>query len=498
MREAGKRRWRIAGLTVSVSAVFVTGIVLAGVVSAAPLSASANGRAMAQLAPTKLVLPDLSTRGAVMKYVRSLGVDPTGLVIQRGARNYAGPNCPGPNWNCTRASKVVQIAAPLARARTIAGAQALATAFKKGTENVYECRAATCNAPAQIGADRNVVICDQDTTQAQTIDGNVVQVQTCTATQTGARNEFRVKQTIKQREGAVQLAKQVATAAQTATEENRAHVKQYVDQNSNVHATGATVQRQAAEQYVDLNQTGTGDADNWGRTDQTVKENAHATATGAAAILQEQQAEDIDPDTPPPPAEPAQTSSIVDQDSDTGTNTSHRSLAHDLKAHANAQSGAVTQRQGVFNGGLNASSEDFVHQFSAGVSRSDNNLDEKQDAHAQTEGVAVIEQTAPQYCCSAQDFNPKNQFNAHESSTQIAKGADSPVQFTSLFVDMQSSGEARFTQSAKQNDEHETFRDEGEVCFSNLTLGDVGDDDGPGPLQAVGSCVDDDDSTVPD
>jgi hypothetical protein len=53
----------------------------------------------------------LSTRAAVVDYLRSLGINPAGVVIQRGKKNYAGPNCPGGDWNCTTAQQVVQIAA---------------------------------------------------------------------------------------------------------------------------------------------------------------------------------------------------------------------------------------------------------------------------------------------------------------------------------------------------------------------------------------------------
>ena len=55
--------------------------------------------------PTKHAI-DLSTNAAVKQYLRSLGISPRGVVIQRGARNYAGPNCPGKGWNCTRSHKV--------------------------------------------------------------------------------------------------------------------------------------------------------------------------------------------------------------------------------------------------------------------------------------------------------------------------------------------------------------------------------------------------------
>jgi hypothetical protein len=59
--------------------------------------------------PTKHAI-NLSTNAAVKQYLRSLGMSPRGIVIQRGARNYAGPQCPGKGWNCTRSQRVVQIA----------------------------------------------------------------------------------------------------------------------------------------------------------------------------------------------------------------------------------------------------------------------------------------------------------------------------------------------------------------------------------------------------
>jgi hypothetical protein len=59
--------------------------------------------------PAKPAL-NLSTNAKVREYLRSLGISPRGVVIQRGARNYAGPRCPGKRWACTRSHRVVQIA----------------------------------------------------------------------------------------------------------------------------------------------------------------------------------------------------------------------------------------------------------------------------------------------------------------------------------------------------------------------------------------------------
>src|SRR5262249_40319967 len=78
--------------------------VLAVFATAAALttSAGATNRGSAKI--------DLSTRGGVAVYLASQGISMHGVVIQRGARNYAGPNCPGKGWTCTTAKRVVQIA----------------------------------------------------------------------------------------------------------------------------------------------------------------------------------------------------------------------------------------------------------------------------------------------------------------------------------------------------------------------------------------------------
>src|SRR5262245_11596706 len=63
---------------------------------------------------------DVSTRSAVIHYLRSIHVNPRKVVIQRGARNYAGPNCPGKGWRCANTRRtVVQVAKPGGRNRFV-------------------------------------------------------------------------------------------------------------------------------------------------------------------------------------------------------------------------------------------------------------------------------------------------------------------------------------------------------------------------------------------
>src|SRR4051812_6425946 len=76
--------------------------------AAAAAKASTAGARRGELLRTT----NLNTLAGAARYLRAIGVDPRGLVIQRGARNYAGPNCPGAGWACTStAHPVIQIAA---------------------------------------------------------------------------------------------------------------------------------------------------------------------------------------------------------------------------------------------------------------------------------------------------------------------------------------------------------------------------------------------------
>src|SRR5438128_5198398 len=53
----------------------------------------------------------LSSTKSINAYLRSIGVNPVSVVRQNGVLNYAGPNCPGKGWTCTRSTRVVQMAA---------------------------------------------------------------------------------------------------------------------------------------------------------------------------------------------------------------------------------------------------------------------------------------------------------------------------------------------------------------------------------------------------
>lgn len=130
------------------------------------------------------VKPDLSTLPKIERYLRSIGIEPNSVVIQRGPKNYAGPNCPGPAWNCTTAQHVVQVST---RARAADGGQ-----------NRFVCRrdrgAGTVTADAtppdqsctivQPGGHSNSATCDIQTSGST---GTISQA--CFITQGGSQNK---------------------------------------------------------------------------------------------------------------------------------------------------------------------------------------------------------------------------------------------------------------------------------------------------------------------
>src|SRR3954454_14112376 len=69
---------------------------------------------------------NVSTRTAVVHYLRSIHVNAKHAVVQRGLRNYAGAHCPGTRWACASTKHtVVQIA-------------------KQGGQNRFVCRSSKC------------------------------------------------------------------------------------------------------------------------------------------------------------------------------------------------------------------------------------------------------------------------------------------------------------------------------------------------------------------
>lgn len=130
----------VAGLTAGASAATDAGARMKGIEGAsalqraavaeqAPLAAlrsayAAKTHRTMRLTSVRPTLRMLSTTAGVKRYLRTIGMNPAGVVIQRGRLNYAGPNCPGKAWTCTRSRKVVQIAHAATTVRSLAGRNA--------------------------------------------------------------------------------------------------------------------------------------------------------------------------------------------------------------------------------------------------------------------------------------------------------------------------------------------------------------------------------------
>ena len=168
---------------------------------------------------------DLSTNAGVREYLRSLGISPRGVVIQRGARNYAGPRCPGKRWTCTRSHRAIQIASHRGK-------------------NRFRCSVARC---VVVQVTRSLLAANT----AKCIRTTGI-TQSCTITQsgTGPNTAIVYMSAVKKLSGSglTQNATQTATITQTATAQdanqvqNKACVSQITDIQSTTRAkTGVPV-----------------------------------------------------------------------------------------------------------------------------------------------------------------------------------------------------------------------------------------------------------------
>ena len=208
-------------------------IVLVLLAAGVALGASAGAGATGQT----LQRPDLSSRAAVNNYLISIGVNPNGVVVQRGARVYAGPNCPGAAWTCTRAMQVVQLAAVQNKFEcTPVAAQSVGT--DQGANACFI---------MQGGPGKNEATCSLENTDTATPSSIS---QTCSIDQTNTENDnvATIKMVIGQTgvEGA-QDAHQLAHVVQSnETGDNFSTIEQRISQTENTADAGCVAESEAA------------------------------------------------------------------------------------------------------------------------------------------------------------------------------------------------------------------------------------------------------------
>jgi hypothetical protein len=325
---------------------------------------------------------NLNTLAGASRYLRAIGLDPHGLVIQRGARNYAGPNCPGARWTCTStAHPVIQIAAAGGKNTFLCttGSCAVVQATRSGT-------ATKTTRPLTAAAPPNKATCIKTTGLGQS----------CSINQTSATdNTAIVFENVPKTTGLTQTASltaQITQQATGATNSNTACVYQAssIDGSTNMSGKkGPVTVTLNAHQSVSIVQdahggnntlqsaTAAAGCDSANPLTQT--QTLTSTVTGSASITQNENAADSGPNVA---LDIKQNQSAGYFGSATGLNKAAFSQTNTLTAIASTPAGSVSQTQSSASGGISAE----VNQFSHGLSTASATQTETQCEHAQTSG----------------------------------------------------------------------------------------------------------------
>lgn len=437
-------RWRIGGLAV-------------GVVLGAAVLISGAGAGTHRVA----IPGSTSSKAEITTYLVSVGVNPSGFVVQRGAHNYAGPKCPGRGWTCTTATRVLQIAA---------GSQ------KNGDDgdghgNTFQCTSSTggsSTAPTDCtivqvstGGDNNARCVERS--------GDASVSQSCVIFQTNSTgdNHLTVQQQVNARGGATQNATQYAGVEQVnGTGSNDAQINQDLAQSTkDTDATGT--QTQDGHQGVSVSQqSDTGD--NTAHVDQSLA--LDATATGATVS----QNQNTDSSSGP------NTNAGITQNSNTGRNRAHLNQSNDLDGTV-ARTSNGSQTQGFPGGGLNG----FFSQNSTGLStvkvnqrehqdltiNGGDNRDNGRDGHGKKTpppGVVTQTQWGPMWSDPNQGSNPADLFDINQSSNQHA--SNGALQDDRAYGQCDTSGNCTVDQRIGQNGKSQQNSCSGPSCNIGLIV----------------------------
>jgi hypothetical protein len=431
---------------------------------------------------------DVSTRSAVIHYLRSIHVNPHKVVIQRGVRNYAGPNCPGKRWRCAATKRtIVQIARP-------------------GGQNVFRCARTRCAVVQFAGTGKPVAAAGKTfaaagkKNKAACIKTTGL-TQSCSITQnsTAMNNEAIVYMNAGKSTGLTQTALYTASITQQATgagNTNTACVFQNInmDATTNVSAKKGTPVsvNLAAHQSIAVKQ----DSSSGGNSVQNASLNGSvascatgdlmqtqtltSTAIGSGPITQNENAVDSGPNVL---LDIAQNRSEGFHGLSSGPNSAPFTQTNTLTALAatsayGTPAGQVNQTQSSAGGGIQAT----VNQYSSDKSTANATQVETQCVHAQLgtgtptclsgAGNAFVhqEQHGPTSVAkrshsrargfhlvrkgggpSVQEGNPNNEFTVTQSSTQDAD--DGATQTNSIQGDCTTSGNCTANQQTDINDQ---------------------------------------------
>jgi hypothetical protein len=341
----------------------------------------ATGAGAAKVARTPHI--DVSTRAGVVNYLRSIHMQAKHVVIQRGARNYAGPRCPGKRWSCTKTTRtVVQIATG-------------------NSKNVFRCATTRCSVLqlSKSALATNLATCVKTTGVTQS----------CAISQPSAAgtNKAVVWMDTGKLTGLTQTASYTASITQgpasaaTASNTNLACVHQavFIDGSTTNSKAGSVVVTNEAHQSISIAQnsrTGDNTVQNAVQVGKSYdcdssplsqNQTLTSTATGKGTVVQKQNAANNGPNLVLDIAQ-NQGAAFLDNPSVTGANTVDFKQTTEQTAVANAPAGAQ-QTQTSPTGGVLAA----VNQYSKGISTANAVQQEKQCQDADVSGLTACSPT---------------------------------------------------------------------------------------------------------
>jgi len=346
----------------------------------------------------------LTSLAAIERYLISQGIDPSGAVVQQGALNYAGPDCPGEGWSCTDAKFVIQLAS--------------GASF---TSNSFQCTVNTCTV-VQTLSGGNDARCIQRTSANPA-------TQTCSITQTATTGTNRavVEQVVEDQPASTQTATQTATVIQTnGSGSNRSLVVQKIKQEQENEGSGPITQVQNGFQKAEVCQAGASDA--CSTSTPSAGSNSSEVRQSVRQELEAEGGTTIDQNQNNAANAGGHIQARVRQLSTDKKNTSLLTQTNTQQAEAEEASGSVHQTQGL-EGSVPSGACSFaglcgvVFQSSTGVQLSEARQEKVQKLEAEGGTTIDQEQFGPELCCSVQEGgNPANKVKIVQTKKQIANG----------------------------------------------------------------------------
>jgi len=445
-----------------------------GVLAVLAVLPSAGATAPEAAARSQVTL-DLSTVAKVKSYLRSVGVDPSGVVIQRGERNYAGPNCPGAGWACTTATKVIQISSA-----SFDGDDGGNQFVCRRDRGVLTSKTEVGSPPnqscviVQTGGTRNGATCDMRATGTTGTPS-----QTCLITQSGSQQNTAVAKqviTMGMQTGEQDVLQRIEVKQSGASSSNAFEGSQLVLLGAAKNAGGADAgAKQDFHQLVCGNQLASGAGSNTAKVAQHGAAGANFSNAGAATIEQNHEPFGQDCTTAGPfadlsgaghdsssceveggsgsPKVDANVCARVQQESTGGRNKIDKQDQSLTLGASVTNAVAAIIDQGTYLGGIESTQD----QKSSGLSTIVDTQKATQLASVRNVGSANVDQVEDPRCCAGghQLGNAENTWSITQSLTQRifedGQLEENNSQYGSVYGNCTTSGTCSVEQHASNN-----------------------------------------------